>query len=163
MGDKSKPVKIKEPSKIFICSWSDFFHPDADSWRNEAWAIIRQNNQHIYQILTKRPERIKQCLPVDWGNGYPHVWLGVTAETQEMADERIPILLKTKAAIRFVSIEPMLQEIDITKYLPCLDWVICGCESGSGVRPMHENWVFFLKEQCQTFKVPFFLKQKMMR
>src|SRR5690554_953312 len=83
-GTFEKPLKINEPSLIFTCSMSDFFHPDADEWRKEAWDIIKRTPHHIYQILTKRPERIKDCLPDDWcGENYSHVWLGTSVEDRK--------------------------------------------------------------------------------
>lgn len=106
-----------------------------------------------------------------------NVWLGVTAENQEQADKRIPILLQIPAAVRFVSVEPMLGPVDIDGYLgfngprrmgdgltyywvaPKLDWVICGGETGPGARPMHPDWVRSLRDQCQAARVPFFFKQ----
>src|SRR4030066_1119182 len=89
---------------VFTCSYSDFFIDCADSWRDEAWNIIRRTPHLIYQILTKRIERVKDCLPPDWP--LPNAWLGVTAENQEMADKRIPLLLQPPATLRFVSVEP---------------------------------------------------------
>lgn len=166
---------------VFTCSYSDFFLDESDSWRDEAWDIIRRTPHLIYQILTKRIERVKDCLPPDWP--LPNVWLGVTAENQAMADERIPLLLQTPAALRFVSVEPMLGEIDVREplngYPRCLgyheeeneyewiqtcrplDWVICGCESGPGAKPMELDWARNLRDQCQNTAVPFFLKQMM--
>lgn len=105
------PLKWKEPRMVFTCSWSDFFIQEADEWRGAAWDIIRNTPQHTYQILTKRPERIADHLPSDWGNGYSNVWLGVSCENQETADERIPILLNTPAAVHWVSAEPLLSPI----------------------------------------------------
>ncbi len=110
-----KSKDMKPGDKIFVCSWSDFFIKEADLWRQEAWDIIRRTPQYIYLILTKRPENILSRLPEDWGSGWPNVWLGVTAENQEMADLRIPILLQIPAAVRFVSVEPMLGPVDLTK------------------------------------------------
>lgn len=81
----NKPLKAKEPTLFFTCSFSDWFEPRADEFRAEAWKIIKNTPQHTYQILTKRPERIKVHLPADWGNGYPNVWLGVSVENQEYA------------------------------------------------------------------------------
>jgi protein gp37 len=105
--------KLKPGDKIFTCSWEDFFNEALDPWREETWDIIRQTPQYIYQILTKWPENIKDRLPADWGNGWPNVWSGVTVENQEMADKRIPILLQIPAAVRFVSVEPMLNFVDL--------------------------------------------------
>lgn len=176
-----KSKLIKPGDKIFVCSWSDFFIEEADEWRSEAWDIILQTPEFKYLILTKRPENIKDRLPLKWGNGWPNVWLGVTAENQEMADLRIPILLQIQAAVRFVSIEPMLSGIRLNRLdkgdyiidslegmvyylgggraIKKLDWIICGGESGPNARPMHPDWARGLRDQCQAAGVPFFLKQ----
>jgi protein gp37 len=98
----------QETRLVFTCSWSDWFIEEADSWRAEAWDIIKRTPWFTYQILTKRPERILECLPADWGAGYANVWLGVSVEDQAAADKRIPILLQVPAAIRFLSCEPLL-------------------------------------------------------
>lgn len=112
------PLKWKEPRKVFTCSWSDFFIPEADyDWRKEAWDIIKATPHLTYQILTKRPENIKARLPVDWGQGYPNCWLGVSVENQKAADERIPLLMDIPASVRFLSCEPLLEQIDLTDYL----------------------------------------------
>lgn len=114
-GNFNQPLKMKEPALIFTCSWSDWFIEEADAWRDEAWAIIKATPQHTYQILTKRPERIRHCLPEDWGDGYPNVWLGTSVEDQEQANKRIPHLLMNDAAIHFVSAEPLLRPVDLTQ------------------------------------------------
>jgi len=177
------PLKWKEPAKVFICSWSDFFIEEADPWRDEAWEIIRKTPHLTYQILTKRPENIAARLPKGWP--FKNGWLGVTAENQEMADRRIPILLLTPAALRFVSVEPMVGEVDLTRIdvgdactydslagvfqgpgIRCqgddhkkIDWVICGGESGPEARTMEEDWAEYLKVQCAVSGTPFFMKQ----
>lgn len=116
------PLRIKEPSKIFTSSLTDFFHEDIDSYRHEAWDIIRRCPQHIFQILTKRPERIRYCLPSDWGLGYKNVWLGVSAGTQDGFDKRVPILATIPALVRFISMEPLTEYIDISKALWENNW-----------------------------------------
>lgn len=109
------PLSWKEPALVFVCSWSDFFINEGDEWRDEAWDIIRKTPHLTYQILTKRPERIVECLP---SSGLPkNVWLGVSAETQLMADERIPFLMQIEATVRFVSVEPMLEVITLNYYM----------------------------------------------
>jgi len=154
------PLKWKEPRMIFVCSWSDFFHVDADSWRNEAWEIMRKAPQHTYQVLTKRPERIISCTPPDILKTVPHLWLGVTAENQEFADKRLPALREAPPSeVRFVSCEPLLGPLDLTPYISWLQWIIVGGESGSGCRPMDPAWAISIKNQCQAGKVPFFFKQ----
>lgn len=146
------PVKWKEPRRIFVCSWSDFFIEEADPWRNEAWQIIR-DTKHTFQLCTKRPERIKDCLPNDWGKGYPNVWLGVTGENQTMFDRRVEILLSIPAKIHWVSVEPMLEPIfsDYRKDR-ALDWVVIGGESGNNARPFDLVWIIpFMKKPYKLF------------
>lgn len=153
------PLKYKGPMKVFTCSWSDFFIKEADEWRDDAWKIIKATPHLTYLILTKRPELIADRLPDDWGAGYQNVWLGVTAENQEQAAARIPLLLETPAAKRFVSIEPMLEGVEVYYWLPFLDWVVLGGESGPGARPVHPSWVRSVKDDCKAADVPFFFKQ----
>lgn len=158
------PLSWEDPLKIFVCSASDFFHEGADEWREHCWHTIYDARQHTYLILTKRPERISECLP-DFGKKewpWPHVWLGVTAENQQMADERIPKLLTVPAAKRFLSLEPLLESINLTRtvgFPPSVSWIIAGGESGPDARPMHPNWVTFIRDQCVAAGVPFFFKQ----
>lgn len=185
----AKNGKVKKGSQIFTCSWSDWFIEDADPWRDEAWKIVR-DTPFTYMILTKRPERIADHLPDDWGlRGYPNVWLGVSAEDQENADKRIPILMNTPAAVRFVSAEPLLGPIDfrhivyarsvmgdnefvldafswqtLTNYdvdvdMQRIDWVITGGESGPGCRPAQMDWFRQIRDNCTETAVAFFHKQ----
>jgi protein gp37 len=108
------PLRWREPALVFTCSWSDFFHAAADEWRDDAWDVIRRTPHLTYQILTKRQDRILQCLPPDWGPvGWPNVWLGVSVENQHFADIRIPALLQVPARVRFLSCEPLLGPVDL--------------------------------------------------
>lgn len=168
-------AKGNPPQFCFTCSWSDFFIEQADSWRAEAWEIIDTTPLITYQILTKRPERIAQCLPANWGEGYENVWLGVSCENQETANKRIKLLLQAPAAVRFVSAEPLLGPIQFSEIVmpdgdhlntlysddtdSGIDWVIVGGESGPGARPMHPDWARTIRDQCQAAGVPFFFKQ----
>ena len=161
----NKPLHWKEQARVFTCSWSDFFIEEADPWRQDAWDIIRETPHLTYMILTKRPERIADCLPKDWAHDYQNVWLGVTAENQEQADARIPVLLSIPAAKRFVSMEPMLGPINIVQWAEgftariYLDWIIVGAESGHNARPMERKWAVDILNQCLWVKIPFFYKQ----
>jgi len=146
----------KEPAMCFTCSWSDWFIEEADPWRDEAYGVIRQTPWITYQILTKRIERAAGRVP---DPPLPNLWLGVSAENQEYADRRLPLLLQTPAAVRFVSYEPALGPVDLSQYLPALDWVICGGESGPGARPMQPDWVRSVRDQCQAAGTAFFMKQ----
>jgi len=110
-----------ETRRIFTCSWSDFFIEEADPWRAEAWEIIRKTPHLTYQILTKRPENIGTRLPD--GILPRNVWLGVSAEDQANVDARIPLLLRTSAAVHFVSAEPLLGALDMREYLTC-EWFL---------------------------------------
>jgi len=110
------PLKLKEPSKIFTSSLTDVFHEECDSFRDEMWDIIRRCPQHTFQILTKRPERIEEHLPHDWGTGWANVWLGTSVGSQKSA-HRIVQLLNTPAKTRFLSIEPLFEEVNLTKIL----------------------------------------------
>lgn len=159
--------------KVFVCSWSDFFHAAADAWRAEAWAIMRDTPEITYQLVTKRIERAAACLPPDWGAGYPNVWLGTSVEDQKRADQRIPLLLQVPAAVHWISAEPLLGPIGLTfmlsdpfqfhpprpATLPSLDWVVAGGESGPNCRPPRPEWVRSLRDQCVAAGVPFFFKQ----
>ena len=129
-----EPFWDKDGKLIFTCSMSDFFIEEADAWRDRAWLTIKNTPWHTWQILTKRPERIAECLPADWGeNGYPNVWLGVTVENQATIN-RIDQLIQIPANIRFVSAEPLIEEvnfiIDGQNKLDYIDWIIIGAESG---------------------------------
>ncbi len=174
------------PKRVFVQSMGDMFHGRNNPVDNNIaiFQAISDNPIHTYIILTKRPKRMRIFMRglmryegiVDWGiDPYDTVkWipdnlhLGVTAENQACADERIPILLDTPAAIRFVSIEPMLGPVDISQYLYCsgdeyrtpyLDWIIAGGESGPGARPMSPYWAESIRDQCKTADVAFFFKQ----
>jgi protein gp37 len=133
------PKFWKEGKLVFTCSWSDWFIEEADAWRNDAWKVIRDTPQHTYQILTKRPERILDHLPEDWGDGYPNVWLGVSVESQAQV-ERLLVLSKVPAVVRFASFEPLIGPIDLLYpedlnpvKMCCNGWQ-CGC-MGKPVTP----------------------------
>lgn len=148
----------ENPGRVFSCSWSDFFHCGADPWRDDAWDIIRRTPEQTYLLLTKRPQRIAKHLPRDWGDGWPHVWLGVTAEDQRRWDERVPLLSQVPAMTRFVSVEPLLEAVR-PHGVKHIDWVIVGCESGPRHRPMELDWVRRIRDACAASGTAFFFKQ----
>ena len=198
------PLHWKKPRRIFVNSTSDLFHEDVpDEFIWKVFSVMAAAENHTFLILTKRPERMDDYL-CQWEFNFPvlyqtdtilhswplpNVWLGVSVENQAAADERIPLLLKTPAAVRFVSVEPMLEKVDLTRvhdetthtYFDVLggsrfdygldghgiasptrnkiNWVICGGESGSGARPMHPDWARSLRDQCRLADIPFFFKQ----
>lgn len=146
--------------RVFTCSMSDFFHPAADPWRNEAWNVIRECPSLDWLILTKRPELIEDRLPDDWGDGYFNVWLGVTAGCRRSLN-RIEVLRHIPATIRFVSAEPLLEELDLSRFFPDINWVITGCERAKkgDRRLMNLDWVRQIQDQCDAAGVPHFFKQ----
>ena len=208
------PLAWDAPRCIFVCSTSDLFHEEVDfDFIDELFAIIVLSPRHIYQLLTKRPERMKDYLdsrstpdgrvgivnaalrimeasdyelrlgPIEWP--LPNVWVGTSVENQTWADRRLPILIQCGAVVRFVSFEPLLREVNVTKYLDCLNcfdgmtgnindrvpcrvchgtntgiqWFLVGGESGSQARPTHPNWITGLLLQAHDYGVPFFHKQ----
>ena len=209
-----QPLRWKKPRRIFVCAHGDLFHEAVPGeWIDRVFAVMALAPQHTFQVLTKRPERLRDHLTApdapnrihaaivnhikasvrtniaalnraaDWlyahlpnGDGFMrswplhNVWLGVSVENQATADERIPLLLQTPAAVRFISAEPLLGAVDLASSLPIetiggvemeawLDWVIAGAESGPGARPSHPDWFRALRDQCQAADVPFFFKQ----
>lgn len=194
-----EPFKRKKPTMYFVNSMGDLFHENVpDDWIDWVFHVMAQNPQHTFQILTKRSERMREYI-----NGLvledkelsesigpwplPNVWLGVSCEDQARADERIPDLLATPAAVRFVSAEPLLGDIDFEypktlwpdgppsccsgtecgcmgkptepPLIYGIDWVIVGGESGPGARPMHPDWARSIHAQCAAADVSFFFKQ----
>jgi protein gp37 len=147
------------PSKVFVGSLMDWAedHPGAEALRPALWDAIRQNDRLIFQVLTKRADRIAECLPADWGEGWPHVWLGTSIEDMQVA-ERADHLRKVNAVVRFISYEPALGPLDDLD-LTGLDWIIFGGESGPGYRPMKVEWARSMRDKCRAAAVAFFYKQ----
>lgn len=165
------PLRWKKPCRIFVNSMGDLFHESVpDEWIARIFNVMEQCHHHIFQVLTKRSSRMHRILTGPkrhdlWNARMWHkrsvpvltnVHLGVSCEDQERADERIPDLLATPAAVRFVSAEPLLGPINFRHRL---DWIICGGESGPGARPMHVEWARSIRERCKVAGVPFFMKQ----
>ncbi len=166
------PLKWQAPRCIFTCSMSDLFHEEVPKeFILRCFLNMADTPHHIYQVLTKRPERMVEVLDHEFrqaaealGINWPldNVWLGTSVENQVFADRRIPILLSVPARVHFLSIEPLIKHVDLAGYLfrgECIDWVIVGGESGPKHRIMEEEWVRLLRDQCSWYKVPFFLKQ----
>jgi protein gp37 len=149
---------------VFTCSLSDFFIQQADEWRPEAWYIIKSTPNLIYQILTKRPELIERRLPPDWGpNGYPNVWLGTSVGLKKTL-KRLDVLRKIPAAARFVSAEPLLEDIcpDLEEHVEGIHQIIVGGESGNNselFRFMDHEWARRILKVCRRNGIAFFFKQ----
>lgn len=187
-----QPLRWRRPRRIFVNSMSDLFHPDVPaSFVGDIFDVMRQTPQHTYQILTKRPMRMKglvSAMYAGWDEVLPNVWLGTSVESQRYAF-RINHLIDTPAAVRFLSIEPMLGPVDLSEWFyahgpwnateygtecSCgaaivddqdrcnggrLHWVIVGGESGPGARPMNPEWVRDIRDQCEETAVALFVKQ----
>jgi protein gp37 len=188
-----QPLRWRKPKRIFVNSMSDLFHEAVpDSFIDSVFIRMAIAQQHTFQILTKRPQRMLEWIPkMLWNvdglanslNYLPNVWLGVSVENQEAADERIPLLLQTPAAVRWVSYEPALGPVDFRciqtdmveidaltgdhgVYRPLagrseckLNWVVAGGESGPGARPAHPDWFRKVRDDCRAAGVSFFFKQ----
>lgn len=149
--------------KVFCASLADVFEerPDLEAPRRRLWETIRATPNLDWQLLTKRPENIARVLPADWRlNGYPNVWLGVSAENQARWNERVPILCQIPAAVHFVSYEPALGRVDPAATYPLVpEWVICGGESGLHRRGFDPEWAREMRDQCKQLGIAFFFKQ----
>lgn len=184
----AQPLAWRTPRRVFVNSMSDLFHSEIPGeFIAAVFATMARTPQHTYQVLTKRHGRMRSLLtsevfrrwmydslvaldrewinanPLPWP--LPNVWLGVSVEDQKRADLRVPALLETPAAVRFLSMEPLLGAVDITPWLrqgeprTSLDWVIVGGESGPGARPIDGDWVRSLRDQCEASGEAFFFKQ----
>ena len=150
------PLKWKKPQRIFVNSMSDLFHKDVPvEFIQQVFATMRQASWHRFQILTKRADRLAELSPaIDWP---ANVWMGVSVESADYT-WRIDHLRSTGAKVRFLSVEPLLGPIPLLD-LRNIHWSIVGGESGPGARPMQEEWVIAIRDQCQDVGVPFFFKQ----
>lgn len=155
--DRNGRYKVKSGEMIRVCMTSDFFLEEADPWRDEAWDIISQRPDVKFFLLTKRPQRVAQCLPRDWGDGWDNVFFNVTAENQRRADQRIPILLDLPFKHKGVMCAPFIGPVSMEKYLESgqIEQVLCDGENYNGTRPCHYEWVKHLREECVRHDVTF--------
>ena len=158
--------QARKPSRVFCASLADVFDNQAPAdVRNDLFELIRGTPWLHWQLLTKRPQLIARYLPRDWWgyqNGYPNVWLGITAENQIEYNRRWSYLQTTPASVRFVSYEPALGPINLTGYFHfhrVPDWVIWGGESGPGARQMEPSWAASITAECERLNVAVFGKQ----
>lgn len=150
------PLSWRKPQRIFVNSMSDMFHRDVPlDFILKTFDVMRRASWHQFQVLTKRSDRLAELsASIDWPS---NVWMGVSVERQDYVS-RIDDLRATAAAVKFLSLEPLLgplRGLDLTM----IDWVIVGGESGPGARPMDPDWVLDIREQCRASEVPFFFKQ----
>lgn len=160
-GKLPEPLLWPSPRTVFVNSMSDLFQDGVpDEYIEAVVRVMQQANWHTYQVLTKRPERMRQLLSgrLRFAGKLPHVWWGVSVEDRRYGLPRIAELKKTPARVRFLSIEPLLEDVGHL-HLGNIHWVIVGGESGRGARPMNEAWVENIRRQCADARVPFFFKQ----
>ena len=156
-----EPLRWKTPMRIFVNSMSDLFHPKIPTdYILEVAKVMVQARWHTFQVLTKRADRMAEILngPLAATARLSHIWWGVSVENQKHGIPRITQLRAAKARVKFLSVEPLLEDLG-TLDLRGIRWVIVGGESGAGARPMNEEWVTSLQAQCRRSKIPFFFKQ----
>ena len=146
---------------VYVCLTSDFFIEEADAWREYIWRCIRYRSDLHFYIITKRIERFKECILDNYGDGYDNLTIMCTIENQKVADERLPIFLDLPIKHREIVCEPMLEKIDIDKYLKSglIEKVSVGGESGDKARLCDYDWILNMREQCINNKVSFYFKQ----
>lgn len=155
--DRQGNYKLRSGEAVRVCMTSDFFLEEADEWRDEVWNIIRLRPDVHFWLLTKRAGRIRDCLPPDWKDGWENVSVNVTAENQQRADQRIPLLLELPARHKGVMIAPFIGPVSLKPYLASgqLETVFADGENYDGARPLHYEWVRSLYEECRSYQVPF--------
>ena len=175
---ETQGIRSKQALRVFTCSLSDFFHVKADPWRKEAWAIIKRTPHLVWLVLTKRPALIEARLPHDWNDGYPNVWLGVSTGCR-MTLNKMDVLRRIPAVVRWVSAEPLLEDISQDINLDGFHWLVAGGESGAGAeyqwnsnvdwkaeldnengrRTMRYVWAANLRDKVKAAGLPFMFKQ----
>ncbi len=154
----SAPLRWKKPRKIFVNSMSDLFHElVSDDFIYAVWDVMRQTPQHNYQILTKRPEKMQDIVSNGIKDVLPNVWLGTSVEDSDVV-KRIDFLRETPASIRFISFEPLIGSVGDVD-LSDIHWAIVGGESGVNARPIKEEWIDEIHDQCDLYQTAFFFKQ----
>lgn len=149
--------KIQSGEHINVCLTSDFFIEEADFWRNDVWEMIKYRKDLTFSLFTKRVERIVECLPYDWAEGYDNVSINLTCENQKRIDQRLPIFLEVPCKKRVVLVSPMLEDVDISSYLTDgkISLVCCAGENYKNAREIHFEWVQNLSNQCKRANVDF--------
>jgi len=157
----AEPLRWGKPKTIFVNSMSDLFHEGVpDDYIEQCVRVMQMADWHTYQVLTKRAMRLRDLLKtrLSFASELKHIWFGVSVEDRKYGLPRIDALREAPAAVRFLSIEPLLEDLG-TINLAGIHWTIVGGESGAGARPMPEAWVTGIREQCRKAQVPFFFKQ----
>jgi protein gp37 len=157
----TEPFSWRSPKLVFVNSMSDLFQPGVpDEYAEAVSTVMAKADWHTYQVLTKRSDRLNTLLNdrLRFAAERKHIWWGISVEDRKYGLPRIEDLRNSPAAVRFLSIEPLLQDLGELN-LTGINWVIVGGESGPGARPIEREWVVSIREQCQAARVPFFFKQ----
>lgn len=159
--DRKRNWKFPAGTEFALCFTSDFLIEEADEWRSEIWSIIRERSDCRFFFFTKRIDRLTECLPDDWGEGYDNVGIGCTVENQDRADHRMPIFLSIPIKHRLVIVAPMLERINLLPYLDAemIEEVSVGGESGKYARTLDYDWVLDMHRQCKEAGIPFSFHQ----
>ena len=144
---------------VYTCFSTDFLIQDADEWRAECWQMIRERQDCTFLFLTKRIERFMSCIPDDWGEGYENVVVCCTIENQKNADKKLSVFSKLPIKHKCITAQPLLERIDIEKYLDDVELVVVGGESDRNARPLDYSWVLDIREQCVRKNVSFEFRQ----
>lgn len=152
--------KIPPGSQVACCFTSDFLLEDADRWRDECWQMMRERSDCTFVFFTKRICRLRECLPQDWGDGYPNVAIGCTVENRQEAERRLPVFKELPIKHKLIVAAPLLEEIDLAPYLDkTIDEVSVGGESGNEARVCDYDWVLSIHRLCEERGVPFTFHQ----
>ena len=168
-ADFDLPVRLKrdktyklqaDGNYVYTCFTSDFFLEEADAWRPDCWDMMRKRFDLSFFIITKRIHRFEECIPPDWGEGYPNVTICCTVENDDMARFRLPIFKEAKIAHKQIICEPLLSPTDLVPYLDsAIEGVVAGGASGNEARTCDYGWVLDIRRQCEAAGVPFHFKQ----
>lgn len=155
---KNGNYKIKSGT-VYLCFSSDFLIEEADSWRDECWKMIKERSDLKFLFLTKRIDRFKNCIPKDWNDGYDNVIVCCTIENQKNADYKLPIFKDLPIKHKCITAQPLLEKIDIEKYLSNIELVVVGGESDYNARPLNYDWVLHIRNQCIKSNIGFEFRQ----
>lgn len=155
---KNGNYKMKS-GMVYLCFSSDFLIEDADEWRTECWDMIRERKDCTFLFLTKRIERFSECIPDDWGDGYDNVVVCCTVENQSNADRKLSVFSGLPIKHKCITAQPLIDGIDIEKYLDDIELVVVGGESDKNARPLYYDWVLDIREQCIRKNVSFEFRQ----
>lgn len=155
---KNGSYKMKS-GMVYLCFSTDFFIEEADNWRNDCWKMIKERNDCTFLFLTKRIHRFWECIPPDWGAGYDNVVICCTVENQKNADYRLSIFSKLPIKHKCITAQPLLEGINIEKYLDGTELVVVGGESDKNARPLDYDWVLNIRSQCVNKNVSFQFRQ----